>query len=44
MAEAITAQHSSNIEEWADELANSAPKSTIALFTHQFTQSQIAHP
>ena len=44
MVEAFSA-HSSNNEEWADEpgSANSAPKSTITLFTPQFAQSNI-HP
>ena len=37
--------HSANIEELSDErgLANSAPKSTITLFTIQFAQSS-THP
>ena len=44
MTDALTA-HSSNIEECADErdLAISAPKSTITLFTPQFAQSN-THP
>ena len=44
MAEALTA-HSSNIGTWTDEwvLIISAPKSTIAIFTSQFTQSN-THP
>ena len=45
MAEALTAAHSSNIEERVDErgLAICAPKSTITLFTPQFTKSN-THP